>query len=120
VTIFQVVCVLGYAAGLAAGQFLFKAAAMRMSLRPVNGLLAKAWGIAFDPYFVAAMFLYFSLCVLWVWLVSQIPLAKAYPFVALNFILVALVGQFVFGERIGQLNWMGLLMIVAGVVLATR
>lgn len=110
-----------YAVGLTAGQFLFKMAALRLSEAKVSAsALAKIYSLAFDPYFLAAMVLYFGLSLFWVWLISQVTLARAYPFVAVNFILVAAVGAVFFSERINPINALGLVLIVAGVIFATR
>jgi drug/metabolite transporter (DMT)-like permease len=76
--------------------------------------------LAFDKYFVAAMIIYVLLSLAWVWILTMVPISKAYPFIALNFILVAGAGVTLFSEKLSTQNWVGLLLIGAGIVLATK
>src|SRR5438067_8016388 len=119
-TLIQAALLLIYSASLALGQFLFKTAAARFAVSPARTPVGRFLGLALDPFFLLAMVVYLGISLFWVWLLSQVPLAKAYPFVAVNFILVALVGALVFSERVSPINWTGLVLIATGVVLATR
>jgi multidrug transporter EmrE-like cation transporter len=120
VSFIQVCMLLSYSALLAVGQFLFKVAAARYVNSPAQTIVERFFGLALNPYFVVAMAVYLGLSLFWVWLLTQVPLAKAYPFVAVNFILVAAVGAFFFAERISLINCAGLFLIATGVFLATR
>jgi len=109
-----------YAFGLATGQLLFKLSAARFGQSKSNSLFEKGVSLVLDPIFILAMVTYFGLSLFWVWLLSQVPISKAYPFVAVNFIIVAVLGVLFFSERMSMVNWGGLLLIAVGVVLAVR
>ncbi|SFK88345.1 EamA family transporter [Rhodanobacter glycinis] len=73
-------------------------------------LLANLWVIsAFAAAFGA------SLC--WMAAISRLPISKAYPFMALNFVLVLLFATTIFHESLDIYKVAGTLVIVIGVVL---
>jgi drug/metabolite transporter (DMT)-like permease len=83
---------------MVAGQMLFKASAPRLAGdAPLAERLA---GLATDGAFLAALTLYGVLAVAWVWILSFTPLSRAYPFVALAFVLTPVLGAAVFGEAL--------------------
>jgi len=56
----------------------------------------------------------------WFFVVGRLPLTVAYPFVALTFPLVSLASARLFGDPIGWGNFVGLALIVAGLILTVR
>ena len=44
----------------------------------------------------------------------------AYPFLALNFVLVTLVARFFLGESVPPLRWLGILVIIGGILLVAK
>lgn len=66
---------------------------------------------------LAAAFLA-SLC--WMLAVSRLQLSKAYPFMALNFVLVGLAAVPLFGEFFTWPKAVGLALIVLGIVLSSQ
>src|SRR5262249_3153241 len=79
----QVVILCGYAAGMAAGQILFKLASMRLA--PGDSVVERISGLFQNWLFIAALAIYLALSLLWVWILSFTPLSRAYLFVALSF-----------------------------------
>ena len=108
-----------YSAGLLCGQMLFKLAANRLRAAGEGTLLEKTVPVLFDPYFIAAAAMYMGLSVMWVWMLQTVPISRAYPVVAINFALVAIIGALFFAERLTGANWAGVALIVAGVALVT-
>jgi bacterial/archaeal transporter family protein len=51
-------------------------------------------------------------------LLSRADLSFVLPVIASSFVLIAIVGHFVLGERVSGLRWLGILMITFGVLLA--
>src|SRR3954447_6948924 len=82
---------------LASGQFLFKRLGLAMRGQP---LMDGFWLIARMPSLYLALALYGLSTVLWIWILSRIPLANAYPWVALGFVIVPLIGWYCFGEQL--------------------
>lgn len=103
-----------FAVVLAGGQLLFKVAAT--GLRGVAGpklLLAMAT----SPALWVALAFYGGATVLWVWLLTRVPLSRAYPFSALGLVLVPLAANLLFGERLRPVFWLGAALIVAGILI---
>lgn len=73
-------------------------------------LLANFWIIS---AFVAA----FGASLCWMAAISRLPISKAYPFMALNFVLVLLFASTIFHESLDAYKVAGTLVIVIGVVL---
>ena len=111
----QIALLIAYASGMAAGQLLFKAAALRLgdgyplSTRPL--LLLQ------NAPFIGAIVLYAALSVLWVWLLTFTPLSRAYPFVAVAFALTPVLGALVFAEPLSARLLVGIAVIACGLVL---
>ena len=111
----QIALLVAYAAGMAGGQMLFKAAALWYvsNAPPVE----RALSLVFNAYFVGATALYVALTLVWVWLLTFIPLSRAYPFVALAFAITPLLGGLAFGEPIGARLLGGIALVFGGLLL---
>jgi drug/metabolite transporter (DMT)-like permease len=100
---------------LAGGQVMFKMVAMRNpELRGISQLA----GMLRDPVLWVAGTLYALSTILWIYLLQRLPLSRAYPFVAVAFILVPAAASVAFGERLSLRFLAGAALIVAGVWLA--
>jgi drug/metabolite transporter (DMT)-like permease len=99
---------------LASGQFLFKRLGLAMRGQP---LLDGFWLIIRMPSLYLALALYGLSTVLWIWILSRIPLARAYPSVAVTAVIVPLIGWYYCGEQIRPLFWVGIILILVGIVL---
>jgi drug/metabolite transporter (DMT)-like permease len=117
-TLWQIVLLVAYAAGMSGGQLLFKMAALRYGASG-GGVGERLLGLAFNVYFIAALVLYAGYAFLWVWILSFTPLSRAYPFVALAFALTPLLGGLVFGDTISLRLIAGILFILCGLFLVT-
>ena len=103
---------MGYPLLLAVGQLLFKRTATRLVGLPMPEQLLA---LQVQTSFYAAGLLYAAATVLWVWLLTYIPLSAAYPFVALSFVIVPVASWWFFGEPLDLQYWTGIGWIVAGV-----
>ena len=84
-------------------------------LQPLNivQLLLKPWVIsAFAAAFGA------SLC--WMAAISKMQLSKAYPYMSINFLLVALLAAWLFHEQLDSNKIIGTAVIMLGVVILSR
>ena len=111
----QAALLFAYAAGMAGGQLLFKAAALRYAAGAPLG--ERLLSLVQNVYFLAAIVLYVALTVLWVWILTFTPLSRAYPFVALAFALTPLLAGFVFGEAMTVRLMLGIGLILCGLLL---
>jgi len=109
---------LTYSVVLAGGQVLFKLAALRFT--PAARWTDNVVSLALNPYLVIAVLLYALLSVVWVWVLTFVPLSIAYPFVALTFVLTVASGALLFGEPVTVRLMLGGAMIIAGLIVITR
>jgi drug/metabolite transporter (DMT)-like permease len=116
--LWQILLLASYAAGMSGGQLLFKLAALR-SAAGDGGVWERLLGLVSNIYFIAALALYGGFAVLWVWILTVIPLSRAYPFVALAFALTPLLGGLVFGDAISYRLLAGILFILCGLFFVT-
>ncbi|MFJ2428957.1 EamA family transporter [Pseudomonas sp. NPDC087804] len=104
------ICVLG----IAAGQILFKLSATSL----------QKSGSLFDLSTLTTLFFAFALygitTIAWVWVLQKIELGKVYPLMAMAFVLVPIGSHFFFGERFQPQYFVGVAMIMAGIVLAVK
>ena len=56
---------------------------------------------------------------LWVWALRYVEISKAYPYFALGFVFVPLLGAWFFGELLTLRYGLGVLLIVSGVVITS-
>ena len=56
----------------------------------------------------------------WIAVLSKINLSLAYPMLALNYVLVPLTARLFLGESIPSLRWLGMGVIIVGVVIISR
>jgi drug/metabolite transporter (DMT)-like permease len=111
----QAALLLAYAAGMAGGQLLFKAAALRYASEAPLG--ERLLSLVQNAYFLTAIALYVALTVVWVWILTFTPLSRAYPFVALAFAITPLLAGFVFGEAVTARLMLGIGFILCGLLL---
>ena len=101
-----------FVALMSAGQMLFKLAAQR-------GPALTRWQdvplLLQEPLFWVALLPYATATVLWLYLLQQVPLSRAYPFSALAFVVVPLLAAALFGEVLSLRLMLGCGMILLGV-----
>ncbi len=113
----QIAILCSYALGMAAGQLLFKAAALRIGSS--GSVPERIFALLHNWLFVVALVLYFALALVWVWILSFTPLSRAYLFVALAFALTPFAASLVFAEPLSARVLIGILVILFGLVLVS-
>lgn len=73
-----------------------------------------------SPMVMLGLVLYGLGALAWIAVLARVDLSVAYPFLAMNFILVTLSSQFLLGESVPGLRWLGVLVICSGIVLVSR
>ncbi len=73
-----------------------------------------------NPYVLFALGLYAISVLLWLVVLSRVPLSYAYPMVSLSYVLVILASKWILGESISWIRWVGVLLICLGVALIAR
>lgn len=95
------------------GQILFKQVALNYN-KSEN---VFEWSVA--GILVIAGILYIASSGLWVWALRYVELTKAYPYFALGFVFVPLLGAWLFGETLSLRYAVGVIFIVSGVVMTS-
>lgn len=100
------------------GQVFLKLA---VAARPMASAAGEGWraylALATNGYLWIGVALYAFTSVAWLWALRNFPLSKAYPILALTFVAVPLLARLVFGERITPSDWLGMVLILAGVAI---
>ncbi|HRI56477.1 MAG: multidrug resistance protein [Anaerolinea sp.] len=85
-----------------------------------NGALAIIGLIFKSPLMMLGLVFYAAGALAWIAVLARLDLSVAYPFLALNFVLVTLSGRFLLGETVPPLRWLGILVIIAGILLVAK
>lgn len=108
--VYAILCVIG----LAIGQILFKVSATEIntggSLFSAKALLALS----------AAIGIYGLTSLAWVWILQRMDLGRVYPLMALAFVFVPLGSHLVFGERFPPQYFLGVALIITGIIIAMK
>lgn len=99
---------------LAGGQFLFKGAGLAIQNRSLADVV---WTLATLPGFYLALAIYGIATLLWIFVLSRVPLTQAYPWMAGATVLVPLLGRFFYDEQVTAIFWVGMTLILAGLLL---
>lgn len=86
----------------------------------VSGVAGLIRMILRSPLVLLGLMLYGIGALSWIGALTQLDLSVAYPFLALNFVLVALSSRIFLGEHIPWLRWAGIAVICAGILLVAR
>lgn len=116
-TLRQLIELVTFPVVIAAGQILFKRAAGQIGTAQGTSWILD---VARLPTMWLAVALYAAATLLWVRILTTVPLSRAYPFMALAFVIVPAAGYFLFSESITVRQAIGTALIVAGVVVVAR
>ncbi|MDL2267853.1 hypothetical protein LJC46_07710 [Desulfovibrio sp. OttesenSCG-928-G15] len=116
--IFHFVLLLIFALGMGIGQILFKVAAQRnAAILEEQGGLQGMLALASDGFFWIAAILYGVLTIYWVWLLSFLPLSRAYPATFFSLLFVTAGGVLFLHEPLNPLLLAGLFFLSLGILL---
>jgi undecaprenyl phosphate-alpha-L-ara4N flippase subunit ArnE len=114
VTALQYLQILGVVTLMTAGQLLFrKTAVSAPSLATLDGMTT----LIANPLFLLALVMYGAATLLWVGVLQQVPLSRAYAFTALSFVIVPVASILMFGETATPRLGIGLGLVIAGLIL---
>lgn len=105
--------ILGCVLAISIGQLLMKLAAINLDNPHATGFFLL--GVRVNLYFLSGIALMGISTLVWVWILRSTPLSIAYPFMALAFMFVPLLGVFVLDERLDWRQIAGSALIIAGV-----
>jgi undecaprenyl phosphate-alpha-L-ara4N flippase subunit ArnE len=97
---------------LSAGQILFKLAASQIRPGSPRDLLIS---LILSPQLIAALAIYGLATILWVLVLREVPLSRAYPVTALGMVLVPALSLFLFHEPFSWSLLLGGALLIAGI-----
>jgi drug/metabolite transporter (DMT)-like permease len=101
---------------LVVGQTLFRVGAGGHSITSVGDIIK----LLFSPVILIALVLYALTTILWLYILSIMPLSRAYPIQALAFPAVLIISKYILHEEVSMIRWIGVVVIFIGVVLVAQ
>lgn len=91
-----------------------------LSAGSAGAILQTAWQVLTTRLVFLGLSFYAMGAVFWLLVLSQLDLSLAYPMLALTYILIPLAAQFILGEQVPPLRWVGIGIVFAGVVVIAQ
>ena len=82
-----------------------------------KNIIVNAINALTNSNLIYGIILYIVTSLLWLYTIKDMPLSKAYPFLALTFVLVPILSKIFFQEHVGITQLLGMIIIVVGVLL---
>ena len=101
---------------LVCGQLLFKLTARGKDILSLSDMIK----LLLSPYMIVAIILYGIATLLWVYILTKMPISYAYPIQSLAFPLVVMLAVPLFKEIVPVNRWIGIGIILIGVIIASR
>jgi len=105
------------------GQLCLKAGMDQVGTLAASGIISilqTALRVLATPLVFLGLAFYAMGAVFWLLVLSKLDLSLAYPMLALTYILIPLAAQFVLGEQVPSLRWLGVGIIFIGVMVVAQ
>ena len=102
--------ILATVAALSAGQICFKLASPAFVHFSIKSL--------FSPVFIVALIIYGVATILWVVVLSRVPLTIAYPIVAMSYLIVPILARIFLQESLHWQTFVGAAIIIIGILVS--
>jgi undecaprenyl phosphate-alpha-L-ara4N flippase subunit ArnE len=102
------------------GQIAFKLGADRLPAVETVGLAAFCRGMLGEPWLVGGIVVYIIEFIVWIRVLALVPLGIAFPIASLNILGIALASHFLLREAITRKQWLGAILITAGVAIVAQ
>lgn len=99
------------------GQFFLKTGALKLGQLTANNAFSHVIGIATTPELLIGLACYAVAAVLYILLLTRVPLSILAPAVALQYVFSVMMGRFIFNESIPMTRWFGMGFIICGVIM---
>lgn len=84
-----------------------------------SGFFSLVLRAATQPFIVAGVSCYVLSMAIWLAVLSRLPVSVAYPLLSIGYIITAVFGFFLFGESLGVVKIVGIIIIIIGVIVLT-
>ena len=109
-----------FSVGMGLGQLLLKYSAQRQLTNIELGWFSRIVALFNDWTFLLGIVIYGLLLIYWVWLLTFLPLSRAYPFTLLSLVVAAIGGSLFFQEPLSSSFIIGLAIIGVGLFVLSR
>lgn len=92
----------------------------QMPSTPIDTLTFLIKTMILNPYVLGGLLLSVIASMSWIATLARTNLSFAYPFMSLAFPLVLLFAGFIFGETISSVRWVGMIIIMIGLVMVSK
>ncbi|MBD1822588.1 EamA family transporter [Cyanobacteria bacterium FACHB-DQ100] len=99
------------------GQFFLKSGALKLGQVTASNAISHVLGIATIPELVIGLCCYGIGAILYILLLTRVPLSILAPAVALQYVFSVMMGKFLFNESIPVIRLFGVAFIICGVVM---
>jgi drug/metabolite transporter (DMT)-like permease len=99
---------------LVSGQFLWK---FGMQNQTISLSFVSIVKVLFSPYVFSGLAMYGFATVIWLYILSKVPLSLAYPIQSITYIFAVFGAYFIFNETLTIYKVLGCLLIMLGVTL---
>jgi multidrug transporter EmrE-like cation transporter len=83
-------------------------------------LLRTAFGLAHHPGILGGLACYAVSVVVWIIALSRVEVSIAYPMLSIGYVVNAMLAWWLFGEDVNLQRWLGIGVIIVGVILVAR
>ena len=120
--VFDLLAVLVSVSLAVVGQLLLKIGMLRMGrfFLNISTIVPQYTRILLNPFIIAGIISFALSMLVWLYVLSRLELSVAYPFVALNYVLILFASHFLLKETITPVRIIGVAVIVIGVYLISR
>jgi len=91
-----------------------------LQMNSLGAILQTVWRVFTTPLVIIGLAFYGVGSVFWLAVLSRLDLSFAYPMLALTYVLVPLSAHLFLGEKVPPLRWVGIGVVIVGVVIISR
>jgi drug/metabolite transporter (DMT)-like permease len=102
------------------GQIAFKIGADRLPDAATIGVPAFCLRMMAEPWLIGGIAIYIIEFIVWIRVLALVPLGIAFPIASLNILGIALASRAFLGEAISRKQWLGAVLITAGVAVVAQ
>lgn len=82
--------------------------------------LINLYYLMISPLIVGGIILYALATIVWLFILSKLPLSVAYPLQSLTYVFGIFIGYLIFKENVSLVQWCGVVLLVIGVYLIAK
>jgi undecaprenyl phosphate-alpha-L-ara4N flippase subunit ArnE len=87
---------------------------------PTKGASASIRNLLFSRYFLIWFICYTFMTILWLYVLQTIPLSQAFPVLGLMYALIPIASHYLLKEQVLFSQWVGISIIITGVILVVH